>query len=62
MYPAVLLTNRLIRDYMLNYARPLIYTTGMSCASVIAADCSFDLLENETAQKVGHIPYGPYQI
>ncbi|KAK2460162.1 hypothetical protein APHAL10511_007841 [Amanita phalloides] len=52
---AVLLTNRLIRDYMLNYARPLIYTTSMSYANVIAVDCSFDLLENGTAEKVGRL-------
>ncbi|KAF8634139.1 hypothetical protein AX15_001044 [Amanita polypyramis BW_CC] len=49
---AVLLTNRLIRDYMLNYARPLIYTTGMSYANVIAVDCSFDFLENGVARKL----------
>ncbi|PFH51077.1 hypothetical protein AMATHDRAFT_75164 [Amanita thiersii Skay4041] len=49
---AVLLTNRLIRDYMLNYARPLIYTTSLSFASVIAVDCSFDLLQDGTTEKL----------
>ncbi|KAF8626598.1 hypothetical protein AX17_006516 [Amanita inopinata Kibby_2008] len=51
---AVLLTNRLIRDYMLNYARPLIYTTSPSYASVIAVDCSFDLLNDGTAQELAN--------
>jgi 8-amino-7-oxononanoate synthase len=48
----VLLTNTLIRDYLLNYARPLIYTTSLSNLAVIAASCSFDLLENGTADRV----------
>jgi 8-amino-7-oxononanoate synthase len=42
----------LIRDYLLNYARPLIYTTSLSNAAIIAASCSFDLLEDGTAEKV----------
>ena len=50
---AVLLTNTLIRDYLLNYARPLIYTTSLSNLAVIAASCSFDLLEDGTADRVG---------
>lgn len=49
---AVVLTNQLIKDYLLNYARSLIYTTSLSCASVISADCSFDMLEDGTATKV----------
>ena len=49
---AVLLTNTLIRDYLLNYARPLIYTTSLSNAVIITASCSFDLLEDGTAEKV----------
>jgi 8-amino-7-oxononanoate synthase len=49
---AVLLTSTLIRDYLLNYARPLIYTTSLSNAAIIAASCSFDLLEDGTAEKV----------
>jgi 8-amino-7-oxononanoate synthase len=49
---AVLLTNTLIRDYLLNYARPLIYTTSLNNAAIIAASCSFDLLEDGTAERV----------
>ncbi|KAI0290341.1 pyridoxal phosphate-dependent transferase [Russula brevipes] len=49
---AVLLTNTLIRDYLLNYARPLIYTTSLSNAAIVAASCSFDLLEDGTAEKL----------
>ena len=48
----MLLTNTLIRDYLLNYARPLIYTTSLSNLAVIAASCSFDLLEDGTADRV----------
>ncbi|KAI0318612.1 pyridoxal phosphate-dependent transferase [Amylostereum chailletii] len=46
---AVVLTTPLVRDYLLNYARPLIYTTSLSHANIVAANCSFDLLENGTA-------------
>ncbi|KAG5652601.1 hypothetical protein H0H81_004383 [Sphagnurus paluster] len=49
---AVILTNTLIRDYLLNYARPLIYTTSLSYANIIAADCSFDMLCDGTAEEV----------
>lgn len=48
----MIITTELIRDYLLNYARPLIYTTSQSYASVIAADASFDLLEDGTADKL----------
>ncbi|KAF9525786.1 pyridoxal phosphate-dependent transferase [Crepidotus variabilis] len=47
---AVVLTNALVHDYLLNYARSLIYTTALSYANIIAADCSFDMLDNGTAQ------------
>ncbi|CCL98773.1 uncharacterized protein FIBRA_00778 [Fibroporia radiculosa] len=49
---AVILTNELIRDYLLNYARSLIYTTSLSYANIISADCSFDLLEDGTATEL----------
>lgn len=49
---AVIVTNSLLRDYMINYARSLIYTTSLSYANVIAVDCSFDMLNNGAAQKV----------
>jgi 8-amino-7-oxononanoate synthase len=56
LHIAVLLTNTVVRDYLLNYARSLIYTTSLSYANIIAADCSFDMLTNGTADKVSHIP------
>ncbi|KIY45517.1 PLP-dependent transferase [Fistulina hepatica ATCC 64428] len=49
---AVVLTNTLIRDYLLNYARSLIYTTSLSYATVVAIDCSFDMLEDGVAQQL----------
>jgi len=47
---AVVLTNVLVRDYLLNYARTLIYTTSLSYANIIAANCSFDMLSNGTTK------------
>ena len=57
MNKAVVLTNQLIKDYLLNYARSLIYTTSLNCSSIISADCSFDLLEDGTAGKVRAMIY-----
>ncbi|KAF8517668.1 PLP-dependent transferase [Hysterangium stoloniferum] len=44
---AVILTTRPIREYLVNYARPLIYTTALSHSSIINANCSFDVLESD---------------
>ncbi|KDQ59018.1 hypothetical protein JAAARDRAFT_56998 [Jaapia argillacea MUCL 33604] len=49
---AVVLTHKLIRDYLINYARPLIYTTSLSFANIVAVNCSFDFLENGRAQQL----------
>jgi len=46
---AVIVTNTVVRDYLLNYARPLIYTTSPTHATIIAADASFDMLIDGTA-------------
>ncbi|KAF5368961.1 hypothetical protein D9758_003009 [Tetrapyrgos nigripes] len=49
---AVILTTPLIRDYLINYARSLIYTTSITHANVIAIGCSFDMIEDGTAQEL----------
>ncbi|KAI0363864.1 PLP-dependent transferase [Pilatotrama ljubarskyi] len=49
---AVLLVTPLVRDYLLNYARSLIYTTSLSNANIIAAECSFDMLESGEAEQL----------
>lgn len=43
---AVLLTTPVIKDYLVNYARSLIYTTALSYANVISINCSFDIIES----------------
>lgn len=55
IHTAVVLTSELVKSYLLNYARPLIYTTALSCANVVAINCSFDMLENGIASKVSII-------
>ncbi|KAG1852790.1 PLP-dependent transferase [Suillus subalutaceus] len=47
---AAILTTELIRDYLLNYARPLIYTTTLTYANIIAVECAFDMLEDGSAE------------
>ena len=49
---AVILASPLVKAYLLNYARSLIYTTSLSAANVVAINCSFDLLEDGTAATV----------
>jgi len=46
------LTNVLVRDYLLNYARSLIYTTSLNYATVIGTDCVLDLMEDGTVDKL----------
>ncbi|TFK16566.1 PLP-dependent transferase, partial [Coprinopsis marcescibilis] len=48
---AVLLTNELIRDYLIHHARSFIFTTSLSHSNIIAADASFDLLMDGTGER-----------
>ena len=49
---AVLLVPPLVKQYLINYARTLIYTTSLSYANIISANCSFDVLESGRAEEV----------
>lgn len=47
-----LLVPALAREYLLNYARPLIYTTALSNFCVVAIECALDALEDGRADAV----------
>jgi len=49
---AVLLVPPLVKQYLINYARTLIYTTSLSYANIVSANCSFDVLESGRADEV----------
>lgn len=49
---AVVICSPLVRSYLCNYARSLIFTTALSHSNVISIGCSFDLLEDGTSEKV----------
>ena len=49
---AILLVPPLVKQYLINYARTLIYTTSLSHANIISANCSFDILESGLADEV----------
>ncbi|KIO34694.1 hypothetical protein M407DRAFT_210007 [Tulasnella calospora MUT 4182] len=49
---AVVICSPLIRSYLCNYARSLIFTTALSHSNVISIGCSFDLLEDGTSEKL----------
>jgi 8-amino-7-oxononanoate synthase len=42
---AVLFVSPVVRDYLLNYARPFIFTTAMAHSNVVALNCVLDLME-----------------
>lgn len=54
MMPAIILCSDIVRAYLINYARPLIYTTFMSYASLSAIKTAYDWLQNGKTIKVGH--------
>ncbi|KAL1734598.1 pyridoxal phosphate-dependent transferase [Schizophyllum commune] len=49
---AILLVPPLLKSYLLNYARPLIYTTAPAYSAVVAADCALDVLEDGTTERL----------
>lgn len=49
---AILLCSPLIREYFVNYARPLIYTTFMTYPSLAAIRASYDLLQDGTTDQL----------
>lgn len=44
MFEAIMLCSPLTREYLINYARPLIYTTFMSYPSLVAIRTVYDLM------------------
>ncbi|KAM0715858.1 hypothetical protein Q7P37_008372 [Cladosporium fusiforme] len=49
---AILLCSPLIRQYLINYARPLIYTTFLSYPSLAAIRASYTYLQTDKTQKL----------
>lgn len=43
---AAILGSETLRQYLINYARPLIYSTFMSYSSLASIKCVYDVLEN----------------
>lgn len=43
---AAVLGSETLRQYLINYARPLIYSTFMSFNSLASIKCAYDILEN----------------
>ncbi|KAI8643942.1 pyridoxal phosphate-dependent transferase [Parasitella parasitica] len=44
---AAILGSEILRQYLINYARPLIYSTFMSYSSLASIKCAYSVLENE---------------
>lgn len=49
---AIILCDDLVRSYLINYARPLIYTTFMSFPSLAAIRASYSLLQSGATEQV----------
>lgn len=52
---AVLLVPPLVRRFLINFCRQLHYTSAMTGASLVAVNCSFDVLESGHAQEVSAV-------
>jgi 8-amino-7-oxononanoate synthase len=50
---AVLLSSAAVREFLINYARPFIFSTAMSVLNVLAIECSWDLLQSDEGDEVG---------
>ena len=44
--------NRTVREYLINFARTSMFTTTLGNVNIVAADASFDMLENGMAEQV----------
>ncbi|KAI9247201.1 pyridoxal phosphate-dependent transferase [Phascolomyces articulosus] len=49
---AAVLGSNTLRDYLINYARPLIYSTFMSFNSLASVKCAYDILECGETQEI----------
>ena len=52
VFPAVLLCSATIRSFLINFARPFIYSTAMPHATVIALECAWDILQGDEGDQV----------
>lgn len=51
---AIILCSPLVREYLINYARPLIYTTALSFPSLAAVQAVYSLLVDGRTELVSH--------
>lgn len=51
---AAVLGSNILKNYLVNYARPLIYSTFMSFSSLASIKCAYDILENGDTVPVIH--------
>jgi len=49
---AVLLCSLTIRSFLINFARPLIFSTALPHSTLIALECAWDLLQSEKGDRV----------
>jgi 8-amino-7-oxononanoate synthase len=49
IHGACVVGNSVVRDYLINFARPFIYTTALPPHSIAAIECAFDFLRHNTA-------------
>mmetsp|Transcript_89106 Transcript_89106/g.276953 ORF Transcript_89106/g.276953 Transcript_89106/m.276953 type:complete len:426 (+) Transcript_89106:44-1321(+) len=49
VHGAVVVGPRVLRDYLINYARPLIYSTSLPAHSLVSVRCAYALLRREAA-------------
>lgn len=50
VHGAVVLCNKSTKEFLVNFARPFIYSTALPLSSLFAIECSYDFLATETAE------------
>ena len=50
--PAVLLCSATIRSFLINFARPLIFSTALPHSTLISLQCAWDLLDSDEGESV----------
>jgi len=51
VHGAVVVGPEVLRDYLINYARPLIYSTSLPMHSLVSIRCSYALMQREATER-----------
>lgn len=50
---AVIICHQDLKDFLINYCRPFIFSTALPLHTLVAVKCAYDLLQQDTARRAG---------